>query len=48
MTHKELHEGTAGNGTTIWLVVTINEQGDWIWQERFTNLKEAQSWLKYA
>jgi hypothetical protein len=48
MTKKELHEGVSGNGQTIWIVATVNEQGQWIWQEQFKNKKEAQSWIKYA
>lgn len=48
MNHKELHEGIGGNGSTVWLVVTVNENGQWVWTERFDNELEAKAWVKYA
>ncbi len=47
-THKEIVTGTNGSGKDVWIVVTIDVNGNWIWQEHFTNKAEAESWLKYA
>ena len=48
MNHKELHTGVNGSGNTVYLVVTVNAQGQWVWIERFDSKAEAESWLKYA
>jgi hypothetical protein len=48
-THKEITEGVSGNGSTIYLVVTVCDlTGRWIHTERFTNKAEAASWAKWA
>lgn len=44
----ELHEGVAGNGSTIYLVVAVDSEGKWIHTHRFTNKAEAQHWMKWA
>jgi hypothetical protein len=44
---NELHEAVAGNGDTIYQVVTVNtETGQWIWIETFTTKAEAKAWMK--
>ena len=48
MRRKELHEGIAGNGSKIWLVVTVDDSGAWVWIDRFDTLAEAQNWIKWA
>ncbi len=48
MNKKELHEGIAGNGSKIFLVVTVNPAGRWLWIERFTSEAEALNWIKWA
>ena len=40
-------EGVNGSGQTVYMVVT-EVDGRWTHIERFTSLKEAQSWLKWA
>jgi len=48
-THKEIHEGVAGNGTRIYLVVTVRDSdGSWLWTERFVSKSEAECWAKFA
>jgi hypothetical protein len=49
MTHKELHEGVGGNGSTIYLVVTVDDAtGRWKHIERFPTKAEAENWIKWA
>lgn len=46
---KELHEGTGGNGNTIYIVATVRKtDGEWIWQERFNSKAEAMNWIQYC
>lgn len=48
-TTKELHEGTGGNGSTIYIVATVRTtDGEWIWQERFKSKAEAMNWIQYC
>ena len=48
-THKELVEGLSGNGSTVYMVVTvINETGNWLHIERFDTKAEALNWMKWA
>jgi hypothetical protein len=48
MKRKELHKGINGSGQTIYLVVTVDESGRWIWTERFNSKPEAECWMKWA
>ena len=47
-TTTQLVEGTAGNGSTIYLVVTVNASDDWKHVERFQNKAEAVNWIRWA
>ena len=48
-THKELHEGTNGDGSKKYMVVTVcNETDRWIHTESFTNENEAKNWMEWA
>ncbi len=51
MTTKELRTGTAGDGATVWMVVTMRRgtTGRWIYHtERFDTEAEAVSWRRWA
>lgn len=47
-TTYELHEGVAGNGDKVWLVVAVNEAGQWVFTHRFHSKAEAECWMKWA
>ena len=47
-TRKELHEGIDGSGHKLFMVVTLNAAGRWVWIERFTNEAEARNWIRWA
>lgn len=48
MTHKELHEGINGSGDKVYQVVTVDEDGNWKWIEKFDTKAEALSWIQWS
>lgn len=46
--HYELHEGISGSGNTIFLVVAVDADGNWIHTEKFASKAEALNWMKWA
>jgi hypothetical protein len=47
--HKELHEGVSGNGSTLYMVVTVRDSdGSWMHVEYFKSESEAKCWFEYA
>lgn len=47
MTHKEFFTGINGDGTPVYMVVTVEDStGQWLHTERFDNKAEARSELE--
>lgn len=44
----ELHTGINGSGNTVYLVVAVDDKGNWKFTHTFTNEKEAKNWMKWA
>lgn len=45
----KIHEGTSGNGHTIYLAVTVDTlTGKWLHVENFDTMEEANCWKKWA
>ena len=45
---KELREGINGSGHTMWMVVSVDADGNWKHIEYFDSKAEALCWLQYA
>lgn len=48
MNTKELHEGIGGNGSKVFLVVTVSPEGRWLWIETFKSEAQALNWIEWA